>query len=228
MIGYTVSIEGLAEMEMDLEMSRDKTKTILRHAINNTAKKVEKQMFTEAGKRYALKEGKQGYHRVNKIEKAKGNRIYATITAASRPADTYKFMVQPPTYFPGSKGAPNWIKAKTLKKGGHLTGMALMKSGGVLKGKKKKGRTRHRDLYKAFVVKYHNVSNAGAISDHTALAERIPGSHMKNNPHKEALRSLYSTTQAKGEEVVYKEKIDGTVYATLSEQMRLAVQKFVK
>ena len=58
MIGYTVSIEGLVELEMDLNMSKDKTKNILRTAINNTAKKVEKQMYTEAGKRYALKEGK--------------------------------------------------------------------------------------------------------------------------------------------------------------------------
>ena len=217
MIGYTVSIEGLVELEMDLNMSKDKTKNILRTAINNTAKKVEKQMYTEAGKRYALKEGKQGYHKVNKIEKAKVSRLYATIIAASRPADTYKFMVRPDTYFKGSKGAPSWIKAKTLKKGGHLVGMALKKNSGG------KG-----DKYKAFVVKYHNVSNAGAISDHTALAERVPGSHMKSNPHKEALKSLYSTTQAKGEEVVYKTKIDSTVYSTLSEQIRITIPKYVK
>ena len=212
MIGYTVSIEGLAELEMDLEMSKDKTKNILRAAINNTAKKVENQMTKEAGKRYTLEGGWKSYRKVNKIEKARVNKLYATITASSRPADTYRFTVSPKTYFRGGVGAPDkvnsFIKAKTLK-GARLAKMA--RAPGAMPRSKK---------YKAFVVKYQN--------GHMAFAERVPGKAMKGNPHKEALQSLYGTTEAKGEEVVFKTKIDSTVYQTLSDQIRLQIPKFVK
>ena len=80
MIGYTVSIEGLVELEMDLNMSKDKTKNILRTAINNTAKKVESQMSQKAGQRYTLKEGRKGYHSINKIDKAKISKLYNSAT----------------------------------------------------------------------------------------------------------------------------------------------------
>jgi hypothetical protein len=209
MIGYTVSIEGLVELEMDLNMSKDKTKNILRTAINNTAKKVESQMSQKAGQRYTLKEGRKGYHSINKIDKAKISKLYATITAASRPTDLKEYTVKPETYFPGSKGAPKWIKAKTLKKGGRLTSMALRKNAGG-----------NADKYKAFVVKY--------ASQHLALAQRVPGKHMDSKPNKELIRSLYATNKAKGEEVVYKKGIDSTVYSTLSEQIRITIPKYVK
>lgn len=214
MIGYTVSIEGLAELEMDLGMSRDKTKYILRAAINNTAKIVERQMASKAKDRYTLQGGYRSYRAVNKIEKAKVNRLYATIIAKSGPKDTLKYTVKPETYYPGSVGAPDYIKAKTLK-GKRIKKMGLrLGSGG--------------DEYRAFVVRYTNQSKSGATSEHYAFAERVPGSHMREKPWKEALRSLYSTTEAKGEEVVYKQKIDNTVYGTLSEEIRKAIPKYVK
>jgi len=206
MIGYKVSIEGLAELEMDLGLSRDKTGYILRAAINNTAKVVERQMASKAKDRYTLQGGYRSYRAVNKIEKAKGTKLYATIVAKSKAKDTLKYTVKPEVYYPGSVGAPDYIKAKTLK-GARIKKMGLrLGSGG--------------DEYRAFVVRYTN--------GHFAFAERVPGTHMKDKPWKEALRSLYSTTEAKGEEIVYKQKIDSTVYGTLAEEIRKTIPKYVK
>lgn len=207
MIGYKVSIDGLRELEEDIGMAKDKTRNILKAAINNTAKDIENRMSGGAKKRYTLQGGKSAYHKANEIKKASVNKLQATIIAKSRAEDTLNFTVRPNTYIPGSVGAPDYRKARTLR-GAKLTTMALRKNSSG-------------DEYRAFVVRYPRTG-------HYALAERVPGSHMKSKPWKEALKSLYGTTKAKGEEIVYKQSIDKDVYSILSEQIRLQIPRFVK
>ncbi len=209
MIGYRVKIEGLRELETDLGMARDKTRNILKAAINNTAKDIENRMSGGAKKRYTLHGGKSAYHKANKIKKASVNKLEAIIIASSRPEDTLNFTVRPNTYFPGSVGAPAYRKARTVR-GSKLAAMFL-----------KKSVSKDDDQYRAFVVKYPKTG-------HYALAERVPGSRMKKKPWKEALKSLYGTTKAKGEEIVYKQEIDKDVYSILSEQISLQIPRFVK
>ena len=51
MITYVVRMDGLEEIERALGMVKDKSKYVLRAAINETAKEVEKKMVAEAKNR---------------------------------------------------------------------------------------------------------------------------------------------------------------------------------
>ena len=211
MIQFQVEMQDLREIEQALGMAKDKSKLVLRAAINNTAKEVEKRMTKEASKRYALYEGGVGaYRAITKIDKAKTSNLVATVTAKdSKVFDLYKYKLNDRTYYPGSKGAPNWIKAKQLKRGS-LKKLSLKRGGSG-------------DAYKAFVVQYHNAGG----SDHTALAERVPGSHMKSNPAKEALKSLYATSKPKAEEFVYKEFIEDDMNTVLMRNIEAQIHRFL-
>lgn len=209
MIRYHVTMQGLEELERDLGILKDKSKLILRAAINNTAKKVRKDMEHGANRRYKLDSnrlgsGLQGFKSAGETKKATVGNLAAYIYVKGPIGEVYDYQVKPKTYFPGSKGAPNWIKAK-VKRSSRLRGMSLMKTG--------------KDKYKAFVVKYH--------SGHMALAERVPGKTMKSNSQKEAIRSLFSNSIPKDEEMVYKEEIEPDVNTVLLEAIEQQIQRFL-
>jgi len=205
MIHYVINMDGLAEIEAALGKSKDKSKMALRTAINNAAKEVEKRMAKEAGQRYARHEGgMRPYREINSIKKAKVGKLEAIIEAKDRASDLYDYKLSSRTYFPGSVGAPNWIKAKQMKSA-KMQKMALRKTG--------------RDKYKAFVVRYQN--------GHIALAERIPGTHMKGRPEKEAIRSLYATSKPKAEEVVFKRDIDDEVQDILARNIEAQIYRYM-
>lgn len=209
MIHYHVTMQGLEELERDLGVLKDKSKIILRGAINNTAKKVRKDMEHGANKRYKLDSdrlgsGLQGFKAAGETKKATVANLAAYIYVTGPIGEVYDYQVKPKTYFPGSKGAPNWIKAK-VKKASRLSNMSLMKTG--------------KDKYKAFVVRYH--------SGHMALAERVPGKSMKSNPQKEAIRSLFSNSIPKDEEMVYREELEPDIYDTLEKSIEQQIQRFL-
>lgn len=209
MIRYHVKMQGLEELERDLGVMKDKSKLILRGAINNTAKNVRKDMEHGANRRYKLDSkrlgsGLQGFKAAGEIKKATVGNLTAYINVKGPIGEVYDYQVNPKTYYPGSKGAPNWIKAK-VKKSSRLRNMSLLKSG--------------KDKYKAFVVRYH--------SGHLALAERVPGKSMKGNSHKEAIRSLYSNSVPKDEEMVYKEELEPDINDTLLKAIEQQIQRFL-
>lgn len=206
MIHLNVNMDGLEEIEAALGMAKDKSKAVLKTAINNTVKELERKDSGEAKKRYKFKSGKvSDIREANKINKATVGRLYGVFSATGKINELTDFVVSPPTYFPGSKGAPSWIMAKQLR-GGKLHKIALRpESTG--------------DKYKAFVVKYH--------SGHKALAQRVPGSHMKSNPHKEAIKSLYATSIPKMEEVVYRDKVEPDVYDMLQRNITEQINRYL-
>lgn len=209
MIHYHVKITGLDELERGLGVTKDKSKLILRAAINNAAKSVRKDMEHGANKRYKLDSdrlghGLQGFKSAGEIKKATVGLLAAYIYVKGPIGEVYDYKVSPRTYFPGSRGAPNWIKGK-VKKASRLSSMSLKKSG--------------KDKYKAFVVRYH--------SGHMTLAERVPGKAMRSNPKKEALKSLFSNSIPKDEEMVYQDEIEPDVYDTLEKSIEQQILRFL-
>ena len=203
--GYYVQMQGLEELERDLGMLKDKSKLVLRGAINQTAKELEKEMSHEANRRYKLEEGLRGYKAANKITKATTSHMEAEIRAAGPILDMSDYMMSPDaTVYPGGKGAPSWIKAKVLRKS-RLTGISRRKTG--------------RDKYKGFMVRFHN--------GHEAFVSRRPGSVSKSNPKKEVIETLYSPAVSKGEEVVYRDEMDAEVNKMLLDNIQQQIKRFL-
>lgn len=205
MIHYLINMDGLEEIEAALGKAKDKSKYVLRAAINNAAKEVEKRMAAGAGKRYARQQGgMRPYRQINTTRKAKIGNLAAIIEAKDGPSDLYDYKMNDRTYYPGSRGAPSWIKSKQLKSS---------------RLQKLSARTSGSDKYKAFVVQYK--------SGHLAIAERVPGSHMKGKPEKEAIRSLYATSKPKAEEIVFKKSIDPDMHGILMRSIQAQIERFL-
>jgi hypothetical protein len=210
MIHFLINMEGLHEIEAALGKAKDKSKVVLRKAINDAAKEVEKRMAKGASKRYARNEsGMRPYRDVTTISKAKVGNLAAVIRVTDRPSELYDYTLNDRTYYPGSKGAPRWIKGKQLKTG-RLLKLAARPNAG-------------RDKYKAFVVEYP-VPGGGK---HRAIAERVPGSHMADNPNKEKIRSLYGTSKPKAEEYVFKQDIEADIQDMLIRNIQLQIDRFL-
>lgn len=201
-----IEMEGLHEIEAALGMLRDKSKLVLRAAINDTAKTVNKTMIDKAHKKYIYKRTKSDIAKANKVKKAKTGVLEAKISAVGPQNELLDFRVSPSTYFPGGKGAPKWVKARA-KRNEKFQRIALrMNATG--------------DKYKGFVVRYK--------SGHFALAQRVPGKRMKSNPKKEALKSLLSLSHPKMEAMAYDETLaGGVVEDMLAENVRREIERFL-
>lgn len=206
MMHYCINMDGLEEIEAALGKAKDKSKYVLRAAINDSAKEVANRMMRGAGSRYARNDrGMKPYRPVTKIDKAKIGRLAAIIDVRDKSSDLYEYKLSDRTYYPGSKGAPKWIKAKQLRSGSLKRIAARPGDAG--------------DKYKGFVVKYH--------SGHLAIAERVPGTSMKGHPEKEAIRSLYATSKPKAEETVFKHTIDPEMYDLLMRNIQSELVRFL-
>lgn len=210
MIHFQVDMQDLTEIEAALGMMKDKSRMVLKAAINNAAKETEKRMSREAKQKYRYESGRVADIReANDIKKAKASNLAATIEVKSKIKEPKNFVLVPDTYFPGGRGAPPWVKAKNLRNGKlHKLASRPNDSG---------------DKYKAFVVKYPNKNG----NDHIALAQRVPGSRMKDK-NKEAIKSLYAPSITKMEEVVYTDKIADDMYDILMENIQKQILRFVK
>ena len=204
MITYVVRMDGLEEIERALGMVKDKSKYVLRAAINETAKEVEKKMVAEAKNRYDVKGGKRSFKQINKIKKARVSNLVAIIEARDKSSELVDYKVSPPTYFPGSKGAPKWISAKVLRQN-RLRHMALLPGNSG-------------DKYKGFVVRYK--------SGHIAFANRVPGSTMREK-NKEKIESLYSMPKPNAEGVAYGLEVDPDVYDILARNIQQQIDRFL-
>ena len=201
-----VEMEGLHKIESDLGMMRDKSSLVLRAAINNTAKEVTNEMVEGAHKKYIYKKTKADIKKANTVKKATVGRLESNISAVGPLNELLDFRVSPSTYFPGSKGAPRWIKARA-KRDEPFQRIALRP-------------TAAGDKYKAFVVKYK--------SGHYALAQRVPGKRMNSKPWKEAVKSLLSLSVPKMEAISYDENLEGNVDDILAKNIEQQIEKFLK
>ena len=201
---YYVQMEGLDKIQHDFGILKDQSKRVLKAAINDTAKKLNKDMAHKANKRYKLKEGLQGYKSSNVVRKATVGNLEATITSTGRIQDLSDYVASPDTYFPGSKGAPSWIKGKVLRQS-RLKGISRFKRG--------------RDKYKGFIVRFSN--------GHEAFVSRRPGSKSRSNPKKEVIETIYSPAIPKGEEVVYRDDMEADVHQMLLNNIEQQIHRFL-
>lgn len=201
-----VEMEGLHELESDLGMMRDKSNLVLRAAINETAKTVNKEMVEGAHKKYIYKKKKADIKNANTVKKATVGKLESKISAVGPSNELLDFRVSPSTYFPASRGAPSWIKARAMRSE-PFKRIALRPNASG-------------DKYKAFVVRYK--------SGHFALAQRVPGKRMQSKPWKEAVKSLLSLSVPKMEAVSYDENLEGNVEDMLAENITQSIQKFLK
>lgn len=201
---YYVRMEGLDKIQHDFGILKDQSKKVLKAAINDTAKKMNKDITHKANKRYKLKEGLQGYKSSNVVKKATVGKLEASITSTGPILDLKDYVASPDTYFPGSKGAPSWIKGKVLRKS-RLKGISRFKHG--------------RDKYKGFIVKFSN--------GHKAMVSRRPGSVSRSNPNKEVIETIYSPAIPKGEEVVYRDEMEADVHQMLLNNIEQQIHRFL-
>ena len=206
MMYVRVEMDDLIEIEKALGMAKDKSKMVLRTAINNAAKKTEKSMIDGANKKYRYKKGKKDIRKANSVRKAKARDLSALVEARGPLNELMDFRVTPMVYVPGG-GYPEWYKARVLK-GGKLKKIALRPDAAG-------------DKYKGFIIQYK--------SGHYALAQRVPGKRMKSNPKKEAVKSLLSLCIPKAEEVVFNEQnMSEQIYDQLQESIQEQIHRFFR
>lgn len=202
-----VEMEGLHKVESDLGMLRDKSSLVLRAAINETAKTVNSEMVGGAYKKYNYKKKKADIKDANTVKRATVGKLQAKISAVGPTNELFSFRVRPSTYFPGSVGAPSWIKARVMKSE-PFKRIALRPDASG-------------DKYKAFVVRYK--------SGHYALAQRIPRENNdSDDDKKEHIKSLLSLSVPKMEAVAYDERLEGTVEDILAGHIEKQMQKFLR
>lgn len=170
MIHYHVEMEGLHEIEAALGMLKDKSKMVLRTAINNTAKQTVVLLVDEAAKQYYI-QSKTRVRKTLEVKKATAADLTALVTSTGQTTELYDFRVKPKAYTP--KNRPKAGHTGNVKKAN--AAKALYLDPGATK-----------DKYKAFTVKYK--------SGHKSVAQRVPGTRMRDNPSKEGIKNLRSTS----------------------------------
>nr|DAJ08299.1 MAG TPA: minor tail protein Z [Caudoviricetes sp.] len=142
-----------------------KPQSVVKTAVNKTAKQAQKLLATKASKAYAGKAAKRGsIMSSSSIAKGSAGKPIAVIKFRSSVHEIKEFHVSSLA-----------VSKTTYKKNGKRGGRKV--KGNVLKGKSKK-------LDNAFVVQFKN--------GHVAVVSRVPGTQMKNNAKKEKIRKLLS------------------------------------
>lgn len=202
-----VEMEGLHKIESDLGMLRDKSNLVLKAAINETAKTVDKEMVEGAYKKYIYKTKKADIKDANDVKKATAGKLESKVSAVGPVNELLNYRVNPMLYVPGSRsGAPDWYKARVMRSQPFERIALRPEASG--------------DKYKAFIVRYK--------SGHFALAQRVPGQRMKSKPWKEAVKSLLSLSVPKMEAVAYDERLEGKVEDILAGHIERQLQKFLR
>lgn len=168
MIHFQVEIQDLTEIESALGMMKDKSKVVLKAAINNTAKKTVPLLVDEANKQYIVNK-KVNVRKTLDVKKATTSSLTAIVKSTGRTTELYDFRVSPKGYNPRNR--PQAGHTGNVKRTNPAKYVYLKPGAG--------------DQYKAFVVKFK--------SGHISIAQRIPGSRM-GNKNKEAIKNLRSTS----------------------------------
>lgn len=205
MINYEVNMDDLREIENMLGIYRDKSKIVLKNAINDTAKQTQKLLIQKTAEKYAIRD-KNAIKKTMTLSTAKASKLVAVLTSKGRVNELYNFKVAPNIYVRGG-GVPGGYKGKVIKSS---------------RGKKLilKPQTAD-DQYKAFIVKYK--------SGHMTVGQRVPGKKMKSNPHKEFVKSLLSPSLPKmlgGEQGVFND-ISPQVYEMLQDNIQKNLLKYL-
>lgn len=218
MINFLVDMGSLTEIERALGAHRDKSRQVLKSAINNTAKATMKLLVDEAQKEHIIKKP-SSIKKTLALRKASVGFLEAHVTSSGRVNELYSFSVKPRAYRPSNR-----------PKAGHKGNVNRANSPGALRftpGQK--------DKHKAFTVKFK--------SGHISIAQRIPGSHRgqpnalgqvapprKGHPaDEEAIKTLYSPSIPNM--LGYDKGVFGVVkpviYDTLMKEIQIQIKRYL-
>ena len=208
MIHFQVDMQDLTEIEAALGMMKDKSRMVLKAAINNTAKQTVTLLVDEANKEYQFTQPAQ-VRKTLSLQKATTKNLTALVTSKGRVNELYNFMVKPRTYIRGG-GVPGGYGAHT-KRGAAYQDIFL-----------KQNAAADEDKYRAFVVKYK--------SGHKTLAQRRPGKRMKSDPSKEFLKTLFapSIPNILGDEQGVYGVVEPKMYDMLQQNIQAQMLRFLK
>lgn len=169
MIHFFVEMQDLTEIEKALGMQKDKSKMVLRSAINQTAKETKKLLVDEANREYFIAKGKVS--KTLSIKKATTGHMEGIVQSVGPVNELYDFKVRPKGYNPSAR--PRAGHTGNVKRINPPKRLYLMPGNSD-------------DKYKAFTVQFKN--------EHKSIAQRVPGTHMRDKPWKEGIKNLYSTS----------------------------------
>lgn len=204
MIYYQVEMEDLTRIEAALGMAKDKSKMVLRTAINNTAKQTVTLLANEANREYFI--AKSRVKKTISIKKATVGTLQATITSAEPVNELYDFRVSPRTYVRGG-GVPGGYKGNVRRDKDSSDLILRPQASG--------------DKYRAFVVRYQ--------SGHLTVGQRVPGKRMKSKPDKQFVKSLLSpsTPNMLGYEQGVYGVVNPQMYALLQKNIQEQIQRYL-
>ena len=208
MIRYQVDMDDLREIEQYLGMTRDKSKIVLRGAINDTAKDSMKLLLNETSKRYVLR--RSVLKKSMGLSKATTSNLSAVIAVVSPTTELYDSKVSPKKYVHplDFEHKPSHYKGKVLRQSS--MSKLILRPGTA------------RDKYKAFVVKF----KAGD-KEHITIGQRVPGKKMKSKPHKEFVKKLLAPsvpTMMGNEQGVYG-VVEPQMYDLLSKHIARRIER---
>lgn len=215
MVLYKVEMEGLHEIEQDLGKLKDKSKMVLRNAINSTAKEVMKMLPKLAASDYYVTQPAAKH--TLKIDKATVGNLTATVRSNGHALELYDTKVRPKGYNPHNR--PKAGHTGNVKRVNPPEYLHRYRSG--------------RDQYKAFVVQFQN--------KHKSIVERIPGKRTykrkgvdkrTGKPYEymdEALQNLYTISIP---QMLYKaiseEELHAATHAEIEALLTKHVQEQIK
>lgn len=204
MIHFQVDMQDLTRIESALGMMNDKTKYVLRAAINATAKQTVTLLTDEANREYYISKAK--VRKTLSVKNATVGTLTAIVTSAEPVNELYDFRVSPRTYIRGG-GVSGGYKGNVRRD--KNAARLVLKPGAA------------SDQYKAFVVKYQ--------SGHITVGQRVPGKQMKSKPDKEFVKSLLSPSTPNM--LGYEEGVYGVVepqmYDMLQRNIQEQIQRFL-
>lgn len=199
MIHYIVDMDSLTRIERDLGVMKDKSKMVLRNAINKTAKEAVELLVDEADKAYYIRR-KTSVRKTIDVKKASVSNLVALVTSTGKVTDLYDFKVSSKNSNP-----PAGHKANVRR--GNPAKYVYLRPGA-------------RDQYKAFAVKYK--------SGHRAIAQRVPGKMMKSKPKKEAIKNLWSISVPKMLETIWGEDVQVAIAGRANVMVYESLQKNIQ
>lgn len=204
MVHFLVNMQDLTRIEAALGMMKDKTRYVLRAAINATAKQTIMLLSDEANKEYYISKAK--VKKTLSVKNATVRNLTAIVTSQDPVNELYDFRVIPRTYVRGG-GVPGGYKGNVRRD--KDAAQLELRPGAA------------GDQYKAFVVKYR--------SGHVTVGQRVPGKQMKSKPDKEFVKTLLSpsTPNMLGYEKGVYGMVEPQMYDMLQKSIQEQIQRFL-
>ena len=204
MVHFLVNMQDLTRIETALGMMKDKTRYVLRAAINATAKQTIMLLSDEANREYYISKAK--VKKTLSVKSATVRDLTAIVTSQDPVNELYDFRVIPRTYVRGG-GVPGGYKGNVRRD--KDAAQLELRPGAA------------GDQYKAFVVKYR--------SGHVTVGQRVPGKQMKSKPDKEFVKTLLSpsTPNMLGYEKGVYGMVEPQMYDMLQKNIQEQIQRFL-